>query len=151
AVREAVEVTRLLLGGAPVTYEGRHVRMHGARLDFPARRIPIYIAARGPRLLELSGEVADGAIIGGFAREAGIAHACRGIGRGLEPSARSWPDIDLVAWLYTCVADDTETARRAVSRLVTTSLVTSRAVLESLGVRLPAELRDCLEAFGWSV
>lgn len=152
AVREAVEVVRLLLDGKRVDYSGTHVRMRDARLDFEARRqVPIYIAARGPRLLELAGDVADGAIIGGFASDEGIAHAKHLIGRGLERSKRTWSDIDLVSWLYTCVADDTGTARRAVSRLVATSLVTSRSILGSLGLKLPRELRDCLESSGWSV
>jgi 5,10-methylenetetrahydromethanopterin reductase len=152
AVREAVEVTRLLLDGKRVTYHGSHVRMEDAALDFTVRRkVPIYIAARGPRLLELAGRIADGAIIGGFASDEGITHAKELIGRGLERSNRTWSDIDLVSWLYTCVADDTETARRAVSRLVATSLVTSRGILNSLGLEVPGELRDCLDSSGWSV
>jgi 5,10-methylenetetrahydromethanopterin reductase len=126
--------------------------MNEARLDFPAqRRIPIYIAARGPRLLELAGEIADGAIVGGFASVKGIQHAKAAIGRGLERAGRTWSDIDLVAWLYTSVADDAAAARRAVARLVTTSLVTSRPILETIGVDLPASLRECLETSGWSV
>jgi 5,10-methylenetetrahydromethanopterin reductase len=152
AVREAVEVVRLLLAGKPVTYEGRHVRMKDARLDFdPVRQIPIYIAARGPRLLELAGEIADGAIIGGFASAKGIAHARAAIGRGLLRAARKWTDLKLVSWLYTCVADDPVSARRAVSRLVTTSLVTSRPILESIGIEIPSALYACLEGSGWSV
>jgi 5,10-methylenetetrahydromethanopterin reductase len=152
AVREAVEVTRRLLGGETVTFEGSHVRMNGARLDFKALRpVPIYIAARGPRLLELAGEIADGAIIGGFASPKGIEHAKSAIGRGLRRGSRDWGDIDLVSWLYTCVADDAASALRAVARLVTTSLVTSRPILDSIGVQIPAPLRDCLEASGWSV
>jgi 5,10-methylenetetrahydromethanopterin reductase len=152
AVREAVEVVRLLLDGQPVTYEGRHVHMKAARLDFAAiRQIPIYIAARGPRLLELAGEVADGAIIGGFASSRGIAHAKAMIDQGLQRSSRKWKDLDVVSWLYTCVADDTKTARRAVSRLVTSSLVTSRPILDSIGLQIPTPLRACLESSGWSV
>ncbi len=152
AVREAVDVVRLLLGGQPVTYEGRYVRMREARLDFDAaRQLPIYVAARGPRLLELAGEIGDGAIIGGFASHLGIAHAKAAIGRGLQRSGRKWSDLDLVSWLYTCVADDTASARRAVSRLVTTSLVTSRPILESIGLQIPGRLRTCLEKSGWSV
>jgi 5,10-methylenetetrahydromethanopterin reductase len=152
AVREAIEVVRLLLAGKPVTFEGRQVRMKNARVDFEAiRQIPIYIAARGPRLLELAGEIADGAIIGGFASANGIAHAKAAIGRGLQRAGRTWADLDLVSWLYTCVADDAATARRAVSRLVTTSLVTSRPILESIGVIIPPALRACLESTGWSV
>ena len=152
AVREAVEVTRALWRGDTVTFDGAHVRMREARLDFEApRQIPIYIAARGPKLLELAGEIADGAIIGGFASRKGIEHAKSAIGRGLGRAGRSWRDIGLVSWLYTCVADNATAARRAVARLVTTSLVTSRPILETIGVQVPAALRDCLDASGWSV
>jgi 5,10-methylenetetrahydromethanopterin reductase len=152
AVREAVHVIRELWEGKTVTFDGSHVHMHDARLDFDApRQVPIYIAARGPKLLELAGEIADGAIIGGFASRKGIEHAKAAIGRGLDRAGRKWGDIDLVSWLYTCVADNAAAARRAVSRLVTTSLVTSRPILETIGVEVPASLRDCLEASGWSV
>lgn len=152
AVRETVQVVRLLLSGREVTYEGRHVRMRGARLDFQAlRQLPIYVAARGPRLLELAGEIGDGAIIGGFASEQGIAHARAAIGRGLGRRGRDWADLDVVSWLYTSVTDDPAAARRAVSRLVTMSVVTSRPILDSIGVRIPPELRTCLERSGWSV
>lgn len=152
AVRETVHVIRELLAGKTVSYEGRHVRMNGATLDFTAaRQIPIYIAARGPKLLELAGEIADGAIIGGFASDAGIERAKEAIARGLEKAGRSWADIDLAAWLYTSVADDPAPARRAVSRLVTTSLVTSRPILQTIGVEIPTPLRECLEASAWTV
>jgi len=152
AVREAVHVIRELLAGKAVTFDGSYLRMNDARLDFAAaRQIPIYIAARGPKLLELAGEIADGAIIGGFASDQGIEHAKAAIGQGLKRAGRDWADIDLVAWLYTSVADDPAAARRAVSRLVTTSLVTSRPILPTIGVEIPAPLRDCLEASGWTV
>jgi len=152
AVREAVTVTRELWEGKSVTFDGAHVRMQNAQLDFKAlRRVPIYIAARGPRLLELAGEIADGAIIGGFASRKGIEHAKAAIGRGLQRAGRSWQEIDLVSWLYTSVADGAGAARKAVARLVTTSLVTSRPILGTIGVEVPAGLRDCLEASGWSV
>ncbi len=152
AVRETVKVVRLLLAGREVTYEGRHLRMKGARLDFPAlRQVPIYVAARGPRLLELAGEIGEGAIIGGFANEQGIAHARTAIGRGLQRGDREWADLDVVSWLYTSVADDTATARQAVSRLVTMSIVTSRLILDSIGVQIPPQLMTCLESSGWSM
>ena len=152
AVREAVDVIRALQRGEAVTFEGRYVRMNEARLDFQAaRQVPIYIAARGPKLLELAGEIADGAIIGGFASDQGIEHAKAAIGRGLRRAGRDWDDIDVVAWLYTSVADDPEAAKRAVARLVTTSLVTSRPILGTIGVEIPGSLRDCLDAAGWTV
>ena len=49
---------------ARARHEGRTHSFTGANVDFESRPLPIYIAARGPRLLQLAGEVADGVIIG---------------------------------------------------------------------------------------
>ena len=47
-------------------YVGDVYRMDGARLEFTVDEpIPVYLAGRGPRVLEAAGEVADGVLIGG--------------------------------------------------------------------------------------
>jgi 5,10-methylenetetrahydromethanopterin reductase len=67
ACREAVDLVRRLLAGETVTARGRHFTVEGARLTFtPSRRIPVYLAARGPQMLRLAGEVADGIITHGI-------------------------------------------------------------------------------------
>ena len=66
AVREAVAIVRLLLSGGEKTYEGKIFRMRNAQLPFEiSHRIPIYVSAIGPRMLELAGEVGDGVFIAG--------------------------------------------------------------------------------------
>jgi len=65
-VRESVEMMRRLWSGETVTWEGEMFSLADARLEAGnARDIPIWIAARGPRLLQLAGEVADGAVVMG--------------------------------------------------------------------------------------
>ncbi len=60
AVREAVEVSRRVWSGEMVDYEGEIVRASKAQLRFPVRHeIPVLVAARGKRMLELAGEIAD--------------------------------------------------------------------------------------------
>src|SRR5262249_38049070 len=60
-VREMVDVSRRLLGGETVTWQGRASRLDDATLRFGGRPdLPIYLAASGPRMLELTGEAADG-------------------------------------------------------------------------------------------
>jgi 5,10-methylenetetrahydromethanopterin reductase len=60
AVRECVEVVRALWRGERVSYDGRVVHVHDVALDCPLPpRIPVLIAARGPRMLALAGEIAD--------------------------------------------------------------------------------------------
>jgi 5,10-methylenetetrahydromethanopterin reductase len=60
AVRECVDVVRALWRGERVTFDGRVVHVHDVALDCPLPPpIPVLIAARGPRMLDLAGEIAD--------------------------------------------------------------------------------------------
>ena len=60
AVREAVQVYRAMWRGENVTLDGEIVHVHGATLDCPLPpRIKILVAARGPAMLKLAGEIAD--------------------------------------------------------------------------------------------
>ncbi len=67
--REYVEIVRMGLGRRPVAHEGKHFTLplpDGAgkslRLNIsgPRRDVPIYLAAVGPKNLELAGEIGDG-------------------------------------------------------------------------------------------
>jgi probable F420-dependent oxidoreductase len=60
-VRETVEVVRRALSGEKVRYEGETLEVGGFKLDeTPGIPVPIYLAALGPRMLELASEVGDG-------------------------------------------------------------------------------------------
>ncbi|MFI0411671.1 LLM class flavin-dependent oxidoreductase [Actinomadura sp. 3N508] len=153
ALREAVAVARGLLAGEEVTLDGRVVRTDGARLDFAPFRadVPIYVGARGPRLLEVAGEVADGVIVGNLATAEGWSYATGRIARGAARAGRRLADVRLVAWFYCCVADDPDAALDAIRPMVATSLATSRPILGELGVELPGRYADAMEARGWSL
>lgn len=152
ALRETVEIVRRLTARERVSFEGQVFSMSEAELNFlPLRTIPIYLAARGPRILELAGEIADGVIIGGFALRSGLDFARSCVQTGLEHSGRSWTELEVVSWLYTSVDDDPETAGEAVRWLVFTSLITSRPILDQIGIVIPAALRDHLDRTGWSL
>ena len=152
ALREAVRIVRGLTAGERLSFQGHLFSTDEAELSFrPLRRCPIDLAARGPRILELAGELADGVIIGGFALPSGLALARSCVERGLRRSGQSWADVEVISWLYACVDDDPEVAREAVQGLVFTSLITSRPILDRIQVVLPAALRDHLERTGWSL
>ena len=153
ALRDAVELIRALWGGGAATVEGDVVRAREARLDFaaPRRRIPIYIGGRGPRVLELAGEIADGVIVGNVATREGWAYALDRVAAGAARAARDVGEIRLTAWLYACVADDDEEALDAIRPMAATSLVTSRPVLGELGIEMPEGFRARMEARGWSL
>ena len=65
-VREAVQIIRALWKGE-AGVRGEVFTASGAKLGWKAREdIPVYMGARGPKMLELAGEIADGAITHGI-------------------------------------------------------------------------------------
>ncbi|GGQ63473.1 LLM class F420-dependent oxidoreductase [Couchioplanes azureus] len=97
--REYVDIVKLAIARKPVTYEGEHYRLplpDGAgkalRLGFhpPRKAVPVYLAAVGPKNLELAGEISDGWLAVFFAPDAAqesLQHIRRGrekIGAGLD-------------------------------------------------------------------
>jgi 5,10-methylenetetrahydromethanopterin reductase len=76
-------------------------------------KVPIYIAASGPRMLELSGRIADGIIILVGVADDYIAHARDKIAAGAKAAGRKLEDIDLVLWVP-CAVSETASAKDAV-------------------------------------
>ncbi|MGH3032750.1 MAG: LLM class flavin-dependent oxidoreductase, partial [Gaiellaceae bacterium] len=153
ALREAIDLIRRLLAGGEVTLTGRVVRAQEAKLDFKPLRadVPIAIGARGPRMLELAGEVADQVIVGNVATGEGWSYALERVDAGAERAGRRLGDLRLTAWLYCCVTDAVQRARDAVRPMVATSLVTSRPVLHELGIVMPKEFAEAMDGMAWSL
>jgi 5,10-methylenetetrahydromethanopterin reductase len=150
AVREAIETIRRLTSGGGDVHE-RESAPVGHRLEFGDRPIPIYVASRGPRLLELAGALADGVIIGGFATLAGVRFALRQTESGISDAGRDSGEVRRVAWLYTSLDREPERARVAVRPIVLASMITSRDVLGEIGVQLPKRLREELDSKRWKL
>ena len=91
--REYVDIVKLAIARKPVAYEGEHYRLplpdgpgKALRLGFhpPRDSVPIYLAAVGPKNLELAGEIADGWLAIFFAADAAgefLQHVERGRAR----------------------------------------------------------------------
>ena len=153
ALRESIGLIRDLLAGKEVNLEGRVIRADAARLDFEPLRssLPIYLGARGPRMLELAGELADGAIVGNVAAPDGWRYALGHVAAGAERAGRDLDSVRTVAWVYCSVDDDDAAALDAVRPMVATSLATSRSVLPDLGLELPVDYARTMDALGWSL
>ncbi|MFI1190420.1 LLM class flavin-dependent oxidoreductase [Streptomyces californicus] len=115
--REYVEIVRRALTGDPVTFEGRHFRLSagdsGAPLHLltepPGRRVPVYLAAVGPRALRLAGEIADG-WIGVFTSPEAVADALVEIRGGRRSAGLDMSGFEVLPSLPTAIADDPDTA-----------------------------------------
>jgi 5,10-methylenetetrahydromethanopterin reductase len=65
-MRESIEIMRRLWSGEQVTWQGKRHSLHGAQLHGAGQHaIPIWMAVRGEKMLELAGRVADGVVLGG--------------------------------------------------------------------------------------
>ena len=64
-MRDSVHVIRQLLAGG-ADHDGDAVQAIGSQLGWDAPPIPIYTSGRGPRMIELAGELADGVIVHGL-------------------------------------------------------------------------------------
>jgi 5,10-methylenetetrahydromethanopterin reductase len=75
--------------------------------------VPIYVAASGPKMLELSGRIADGIIVLVGVADEYIAHAKEKIAAGAKAAGRKIEDINLVLWVP-CAVSDSSPAKDAV-------------------------------------
>jgi 5,10-methylenetetrahydromethanopterin reductase len=146
--REMVELVQQELSASAngAGFVGSHYRMDGARLQFTIdRRIPVYLAGRGPRVLEAAGEVADGVLIGGLCSPAGIGYAVDRIRRGAAARGRDVAAIDLVSWVTVHLTDDRARDLQRIRPVVAHIIGGApRTVLDAVG--LPSELVDRLKA-----
>lgn len=114
-LREALVMCRKLLAGEQVDYTFAGRTRPIAMLDPQggwynlADHIPIYVAAGGPRALELAGELADGVIVTA-ASEPMVRLARLYVQRGAERAGRRFSDIKFVAigWFYLTRPGDTQ-------------------------------------------
>ncbi len=109
-VREMIQALRRLFAGDEVT-DGGTFQFDHARLRFPPERgLPIYVAASGPRMLEMAGEVADGVIVQVGTHPECVRTAVDAIRTGMTRRAVEG-EIDIATLLYGSVREDEKLAR----------------------------------------
>ena len=131
-VRDYLAALRGLFAGKPVDYAHGAVTLRGAQLaggDHPP--IPIYLAAIGPRMLRLAGELADGVVLA-FCTPELIAWSRERIAEGAARAGRDPASVRVAESIPVVIDRDVDCARRTLAR----------SVLEvALGPPLPVERR----------
>jgi len=119
-LREAVTIIRRVLAGERVSFEGEFYRLKNFRLAIspPSRPIPIYLAALGPRMLELAGEIADGVVLN-FIPAAAIPGSIAQLEIGARRAGRSLDGFEIAGFIRVSVGDDVEAARQWLARELT--------------------------------
>jgi 5,10-methylenetetrahydromethanopterin reductase len=129
-LRETIQTLQALFAGKPVTLGGRVLQ-----LDAPRRRVPIYVAATGPRMLELAGEVADGAIIQVGIHPPCVEQAIARVRAGARRVGRDPDEVDLVCSTFTAIADDPRRAVDCARPLAAWFYAVAPDLLELAGIR----------------
>ena len=106
AIRECVTIVRGLLNGEQMDLDGRTVYLRGARLTHgPREPVQITLGVIGPRMLRLSGGIADGSILSVLAGNEYIRFAREAIDAGREDAGRTSPHRITVIAIYSVDAD----------------------------------------------
>ncbi|GIG87488.1 LLM class F420-dependent oxidoreductase [Plantactinospora endophytica] len=120
--REYVDIVKLAIARKPVQYDGAHYTLplpdgpgKALRLGFhpPREQIPIYLAAVGPKNLELAGEVADGWLAIFFAPDF-AAEQLATVAAGRARAGKELAGFDVVPSVPVVVGDDVATCAELV-------------------------------------
>ncbi len=114
---EFVEILRELWNGNKLTYHGKFWRLHDALLQIkPARRVPIYFGANGPRTRELTAKLADGWLPTPRTPQLYEKHLNE-IRKSAEKINKSFEDLDPALYVYTAVSEKYEDAFRQLKKI----------------------------------
>ncbi len=115
AMRESVSSVRRLLAGETLDGNGKVFDFHDVTLTYPETGVPtpIHMGVTGPKMLRLSGEIADGTVLSVAASHEYVQWARERIDEGRRLGGRSGPHRITLFAIYS-VADDPQQARRAV-------------------------------------
>jgi 5,10-methylenetetrahydromethanopterin reductase len=138
-MREVVESVRALLANETVTYHGEHVHLDGVELDYvhQERRpkdVPIYIGATGMKMMELTGEIADGVVLNYLVSPDYNLRAMEHLRIGAARAGRSVDDIDRPQLVVCSVDEDRQAALDGARLLVTQYLGQQPHIMKASGV-----------------
>ena len=134
-MRSYTTAVRGLLAGEAVRSEGLTLgpRIESLRAGgLPP--VPLYLAALGPQMLRLAGEVADGALLN-WATPERIAASRDLVNTGISQAGRDPASVPLSMYVRVCVDDDLAAARRAFGGQVLSYAMAGPGVPKNAGYR----------------
>jgi 5,10-methylenetetrahydromethanopterin reductase len=119
AMRECIAALRTLLDGGELNQQGEYFAFHDMTLmHTPERRIPLTVGAIGPRMLQLSGELADGTVASILANPRYVTWARERIAEGQSRADREDERHPLTCFALYSVDHDAAVAKEAIREAV---------------------------------
>jgi 5,10-methylenetetrahydromethanopterin reductase len=110
-MRESVELIRRLLAEEETTYQGSVLRADkvkfGANPYFDLvgrfkpfrKKIPVYVAAMGPKMLQLAGEIGDGVLFSAGSPVPYVKYAVENLDIGAKKANRTMTEVDVCCYI----------------------------------------------------
>jgi 5,10-methylenetetrahydromethanopterin reductase len=153
AMRETVDVLRRLLNMERVTFHGEFHHVDGIELDVvhgrrEPRNVQIMIGATGPKMMEMTGEIADGAVLNYCVPPEYNNLALELLKKGAKKSGRTLDDIDRPQLVVCSVDHDHDKAIDTTKMLLCQYLAQQPHIAKASGVSndVVAEIQSIL---GW--
>lgn len=139
AMRETIEVLRRLLAMENVTFDGEFHKVKGIELDVvhgrrEPRNVPVFIGATGMKMMEMTGEIADGAVLNYCVPPEYNDDAMEQLAAGAKRAGRSMDEIDRPQLIVCSVHNDRAVAITGAKRLLTQYLAQQPHIAKASGV-----------------
>ena len=139
AMRETVLVLRRLLNMERVTFHGEFIHVDGIELDVvhgrrEPRHVPIYIGATGMKMMELTGEIADGVVLNYCVPPEYNDDAFEQLEKGTRKAGRNLADLDCPQLVVCSVDYDHDKAIDTTRELLTQYLAQQPHIAHASGV-----------------
>jgi 5,10-methylenetetrahydromethanopterin reductase len=153
AMRETVEVLRRLLNMERVTFHGEFHYVDGIELDVvhgrrEPRNVRIMIGATGPKMMELTGEIADGAVLNYCVPPEYNHMALERLEAGAKKAGRTLDDIDRPQLVVCSVDHDHDKAIDYTRELLTQYLAQQPHIAKASGVSMKV-VEEIQSILGW--
>ena len=121
-MRETVEIVRQVFTGEKLSFSGRHYQIplpggdgRPMRVSLPPVSVPVYLASLSPKMLELTGEVADGWLGTSFVPEGADAYFSY-LDAGLARADRTRASLDVCQGAEISLVSEAQLAGTVASR-----------------------------------
>lgn len=116
---DMVHILSGLFRGEEVSHQGKAITVRRASLGdaAPKSKLPIYIAALGPRMLQLAGAIADGVLLSWTAASY-LEQAIQLVRGGATKAGRDPSEVAISGYLRVAVTDDLEAGRASLQRQI---------------------------------
>ena len=153
AMRETVEVLRRLLNMERVTYHGEFVHVDGIELDVvhgrrEPRHVPIMIGATGDKMMEMTGEIADGCVLNYCVPPEYNINALQLLEAGAKKAGRSLKDLDTPQLVVCSVDLNHDRAIDTTRELLTQYLAQQPHIAQASGVS-DEVVKEIQSILGW--